>query len=177
MAIIKIVTILKVFLEINYLKNLHIFLVAPSSGADVALVVDYATTPDVIKQLKAFTSSIIDGLDISPSGFHVGLITYGANATIVIPFNELDGPLLNRDAIKSLVDIATPMPGSPRIDRALQLADQKLFTAEGGARPGVPKVRISISWSGFAVNYFCSIQTVSQIEITFRQQVAYIVGA
>ena len=117
-------------------------LAEPSSGADVALVIDYATTPDVIEQLSNFTSSIIDSLDISPSGVHVALIAYGANATIVFPFNKLEGLLLNKDAVKSLVDTATPMPGKPRIDKALELADRKLFSAEGGARPGVPKVRI-----------------------------------
>ena len=106
----------------------------------MALVVDYATTPDIIKQLRTFISSIIDGLDISPSGVHVGFITYGANATIVFPFNDLEGPRLTKNSVKSLVDIAAPKPGRPRIDKALQLADKKLFTAEGGARPGVPKV-------------------------------------
>lgn len=113
----------------------------PSSGVDVALVLDYATTPDIIKQVSNFTNSIIDGLDISPGGAHVSLITYGANATIVFAFNELQGPLLNKDAVKSLVDTASPMTGKPRIDKALQLADKTLFTAEGGTRPGVPKVR------------------------------------
>ena len=119
------------------------FLVEPSYGADVALVVDYATTPDVINQLSTFISSIIDGLNISSSGVHVALITYGANATIVFPFNELQGPLLNRDAVKNLVDTAKPQSGSPKINKALQLAKTKLFTTEAGARPGVPKVTFS----------------------------------
>lgn len=111
---------------------------------DVALVIDYATTPDTIEKLSNFTTSIIDGLDISPSGVHVALITYGANATIVFPFNALQGRLVNKDEVKKLVSTATPMPGRPRIDKALQLADKKLFTTEAGSRPGVPKVTISI---------------------------------
>ena len=112
-----------------------------SSGADVALVIDYATSPEVVKQLSNFVNTIIDGLDISPRGVHISLITYGSNASIVFPFNELKGPLMTRDAVKSLVEEATPMSGKPRIDTALQLADEKLFTLEGGARPGVPRVR------------------------------------
>ena len=68
------------------------------------MVVDYATTPDVIKQLSAFISSIVDGLDVSPSGAHVGIITYGSNATILIPFNKLEGSQLNKDEVKRLVD-------------------------------------------------------------------------
>lgn len=110
---------------------------------------DYATTPDVIKQLSAFISSIVDGLDVSPSGAHVGIITYGSNATILIPFNKLEGSQLNKDEVKRLVDTAKPIAGSPRIDKALQLADTKLFTTESGARPGVTKVIICANFHLF----------------------------
>lgn len=70
----------------------------------------------------------------------MALITYGTNATVVFPFNALQGQQVNRDEVKILMDTATPMPGRPRIDRALQLADKQLFTTEAGSRPGVPKV-------------------------------------
>ena len=119
-------------------------LAAPSTGADVALVLDYATTPENIERISSFTSSIIDGLDISPSGVHVALITYGANATTVFDFNALQGSQVNRDEVKKLVSTAIPMPDRPRIDKALQVADRELFTTEAGSRPGVPKVMISV---------------------------------
>lgn len=124
----------------NGIINSQHFLAAPSTGADVALVIDYATTPDTIEQLSKFTSSVIDGLDISPTGVHVALITYGTNATVLFPFNALQGRQVNRDEVKKLVATAAPMPGRPRIDKALQLADKQLFTREAGSRPGVPKV-------------------------------------
>ena len=112
----------------------------PFTGADVALLLDYSTTPDVIKDLSNFTTPIIDGLDVSPTGVHIALITYGANASVAFPFSALPEYKINRGEIKKLVETARPMNGTPRIDRALQLADRKLFTPEGGARPGVPKV-------------------------------------
>lgn len=124
--------------------KLQCFSLAPSTGADVALVLDYATTPDNIEKISTFTTSIIDGLDISPSGVHVALITYGANATVVFPFNALQGEQVNRDEVKRLLNTATPMSGTPRIDRALQVAEKELFTTETGSRPGVPKVTISV---------------------------------
>lgn len=121
------------------IKSCH-SIAAPSTGVDVAFVIDYASTSDTIVKLSTFVSSVIDGLDISPSGANVALITYGTNATVVFPFNALQGQQVNRDEVKILMDTATPMPGRPRIDRALQLADKQLFTTEAGSRPGVPKV-------------------------------------
>lgn len=117
-------------------------LLEPFTGADVALVLDYATTPENIERITNFTTSIIDDLDISPSGVHVALITYGTNATVVFRFNALQGPQVNKDGVKRLVNTATQMPGRPRIDKALQVADRELFTAKAGSRPGVPKVTI-----------------------------------
>lgn len=121
------------------IKSCH-SIAAPSTGVDVAFVIDYASTSDTIVKLSTFVSSVIDGLDISPTGANVALITYGTNATVVFPFNALQGQQVNRDEVKILMDTATPMPGRPRIDRALQLADKQLFTIEAGSRPGVPKV-------------------------------------
>ena len=117
---------------------------APSTGADVAIILDYATTPDNITQISAFATSIIDELDISPSGVHVALITYGENARIVLTFNELQDKQDSRDKLKRLISTLQPMSGTPRIDRALQAAEKKLFTTEAGSRPGVPKVTISV---------------------------------
>lgn len=116
------------------------FSLVPSTEADVALVLDYATTPDNIEQISTFTTSIIDELDISPSGVHVAVITYGENATIVLKFNDLQGKQDNRDELKRFINTLTPMRGTPRIDRALQVAERELFTTEAGSRPGVPKV-------------------------------------
>lgn len=105
---------------------------------------DYATTPDNIEQISTFTTSIIDELDISPSGVRVAVITYGENATIVLKFNDLQGKQDNRDELKRFINTLTPMRGTPRIDRALQVAERELFTTEAGSRPGVPKVTISM---------------------------------
>ena len=107
------------------------------------MVLDYATTPDNIKLISAFTTSIIDELDISPSGVHVALVTYGENAKVVLQFNDLQGKQDNRDELKRFISTLAPMSGTPRIDRALQVAEKE-FTTEAGSRPGVPKVKISV---------------------------------
>ena len=117
---------------------------APSTGADVAIVLDYATTPDNITQISTFTTSIIDELDISPSGVRVALITYGENAKIALKFNDLQDKQDSRDELKRFISTLPAMSGTPRIDRALQAAERKLFTTEAGSRPGVPKVTISV---------------------------------
>lgn len=142
-------------------------LVEPSTGADIALVLDYATTPDNIKRISTFTTSIIDGLDISPSGVHVALITYGTNATIVFPFNALQGPQVNKDEVKALVNTAKQMPGRPRIDKALEVADRELFTTEAGSRPGVPKVKNT--WiPSCGCNYFGKSQKIKVARLKVR---------
>lgn len=105
------------------------------------MVIDYGTTPEIVKLLSNFTNDLIDRLDISPRGVHVGVVTYAINASIIIPFNAFKEPSMTLDAVKSLIEKATPMPGKSRIDKALEIADKKLFTIEGGARPGVPRVR------------------------------------
>ena len=105
---------------------------------------DYATTPDNITQISTFTTSIIDELDISPSGVRVALITYGENAKIALKFNDLQDKQDSRDELKRFISTLPAMSGTPRIDRALQAAERKLFTTEAGSRPGVPKVTISV---------------------------------
>lgn len=119
----------------------YFFLTEPSKGADVALVIDYGTTPEIARLVSNFTNTLIDGLGISPRGVHVGVIMYAINASIVIPFNAFKEPSMTLDAVKGLIEKATTMPGKSRIDKALEIADKKLFTIEGGARPGIPRVR------------------------------------
>ena len=104
---------------------------------------DYATTPGNITQISAFTTSIIDELDISPSGVRVALITYGENTRTALQFNDVQGKQGSRDELKKFINTLPPMSGTPRIDKALQAAE-RLFTAEAGSRPGVPKVTIPV---------------------------------
>lgn len=81
-----------------------------------------------------FVKEIVDDLDVSPRGVQVGLIGYGSKPTIVFPF------IGDSDEIKKLADSTVAQPGIPRIDLALELANQKLFTPANGARKEAAKV-------------------------------------
>jgi hypothetical protein len=82
--------------------------------------------------LVNFTKSIVDTLAPSPRGVHVGYIVYGSQPKLVFNFNAI-GAVISGKNIK--------VAGSPRIDLALKMANEKLFTPSAGARNGAPKVK------------------------------------
>jgi len=82
---------------------------------------------------------------VSPAadGTRFGLITYASNPAIHFNFRTLQGARLNRGEVQTLVGQTPRRPGTNRrIDAALQLAEQQLYSNRGGARQGAKKVSV-----------------------------------
>lgn len=69
------------------------------------------------------------------------VIRYNSKAYLEIPL----GRHLSSDAFRLRTDQIPYTLGQTRIDKALQMATTKIFTAEGGSRPGFPKILIILT--------------------------------
>lgn len=80
-------------------------------------------------------SIIIDNLDVSQSGTHVGLIPYSSSATVAVPFPTVETQPYNPDVAKNLINSVVPLRGAKsRVDRAFQIANDVLFAPRNASR-------------------------------------------
>lgn len=91
-------------------------------------------------QIKAFIKFVGGSFEISQRGTHVGLITFSDTSNIAFAFNALRGSGYTKQAFNGLVDGVKQRGRGRRIDLALQMALQQLFTEKNGARKNARKV-------------------------------------
>ena len=87
-----------------------------------------------------FLKRFIDEFEVSPSGNHFASISYSTMPKVDFRFNTLAGNKLNSYELKRLVDKIPHQKGYTFIDKGLLLANEKIFSVEGGMRPAVRKV-------------------------------------
>lgn len=97
------------------------------------------------KLMLAFVKDTIDEFDVSPRGSHIASVSYASKALLDFTFNTLSGDNLNKAGLNKLVDVIKHQRGFTFIDKALLLANKKIFTEEGGMRQAVKKVSSSSS--------------------------------
>ena len=103
-------------------------------------------------KMKAFVSDTIEEVMKEDSDNRFGAVAYSTNAEVVFDFNQLGAGASAAD-YAGLVDQAQHSRGLTFIDKALTLGNSKLFSAAGGMRPDVAKVRntilleISLYWN------------------------------
>jgi hypothetical protein len=86
--------------------------------------------------LKRFIKEIIEFLQIGPTLTHIGLIEYSTKATLQLKFDDT----YDKKEVQQRVDIVPHTRGLTRIDLALKIASEQLFTPQGGMRPNSRKV-------------------------------------
>ena len=86
--------------------------------------------------MKRFVKSIVSKLDVRSSAVRVAAIVYSTNPQVVMLFRYFQGT----DEINSLFDRMRWERGYTYTDKALLLADSRLFQTSNGMRPGVRKV-------------------------------------
>ena len=88
--------------------------------------------------MKEILKTLLQDMDLSERQTHVGLITFAEQPQVHFKFTDPAASSL--DAAVAAVDGFDPrsLGGQTFIDRALEAACQKLFSAEGGHRMGVP---------------------------------------
>ena len=128
----------------------------PSSGrtvqpVDVAFLIgaSKATTKESWQKMLAFVNSLVDGLAINQRGTHVGAIAFDENARVELAFGDLKGSRVTAQEVKRVIAQIPYRHGDTRFDRALRLANSKLFTEEAGARPYASKVILGFVSTGY----------------------------
>ena len=82
---------------------------------------------------------MVSKLDVSPSATHVAAVSYSTDPVVVLRFNGFQ----QTDQVNQLLDRMPWQRGYTYTDKALLLADGKLFQTSTGMRLSVPKVRDS----------------------------------
>lgn len=107
-------------------------------NADYAFLVD--TSGSILEQefviVQTFIKQVIDYLQIGPNLTHVGVIEYSTRASLQLKFSTS----YDKEEIKTLVDGVDQTFGITRIDLALKVAAEELFTPAGGMRASSRKV-------------------------------------
>lgn len=110
---------------------------------DIAFLLDSSgsITPTEFQQAKDFIELMANSFLKNKVGSRVGLIQYSIVPTINARFS--DG--LTSDQFRSVLDKVVHKGGYTRLDRALLLAGEKLFSDEEGMRKDIPKVLVVIT--------------------------------
>lgn len=86
------------------------------------------------KTLNAI-SRIVDNLDVSQTGTHIGFIPYGSSASVAMPFPAADTRRYSPSVVKQFINSVAPLGGSERrVDRAFQVAHDDLFAPRNASR-------------------------------------------
>ncbi len=96
-----------------------------------------------LNEAKKFVRGIIDGLNISPQGSHVGLLGYFDYPRVEL---KLDTFFDKEDILRALSSMQT-VDGfnNTRIDTALKSAQTDMFAPANGVRPYIPKVLVFLA--------------------------------
>jgi len=112
---------------------------------DIGIILDSSRTVgwSNYETLKRSIAKLTDYFHLSQEGTHFGFIHYNEDA--MLDFDFADASLYNPEALKERIMDVKYDPGLTRTDKAIKMADEKLFTDRGGARKDVPKVLIVIT--------------------------------
>ena len=107
---------------------------------DVIVLLDSSSSAGEVgyQSQKDFVGLLSNGIDMSPAGSRIGVISYGSEARLDVTPEAYD----NAVGLQSAVSDLKFLGGSSRIDTAFDLAFNDLFTVSTGARPGVPRVAV-----------------------------------
>ena len=137
--------LLKTFSQRTFLLyfNISFFICIQVCGqlnADYAFLVD--TSGSILEEeyliLKSFVTQVIDFLLIGENLTHVGLIEYSSQASLEFDFKKS----FDKQEIKKSVENLPQSFGRTRIDLALKVASEQLFTQEGGMRSLARQVKM-----------------------------------
>ena len=110
---------------------------------DIAFLLDSSSNAGRVgyQAQKDFVKLLSRNLAMSVTGSRVGVISYSGQASLDVAFHENSNP----DDLQATIDTLQFKGGASRIDKALDLALEVLFTSNSGARPGIPKVAVLLT--------------------------------
>ncbi|XP_028394319.1 uncharacterized protein LOC114518504 isoform X2 [Dendronephthya gigantea] len=117
-----------------------------SKSADIAFIMDSsaATDESTWNRLKSFARGVANAFLLNDDATRVGLITYSARPTLELKFDEKN----DRDEFSDFLNTVTPTHGTPNLEEALMMANDKLFVPSAGMRAKVPNVAIILAEEG-----------------------------
>jgi len=98
------------------------------------------TTPQTWTAFQSFAKTVVDTLGASPNGVHYSAVAFNSEPRVIFRFNTLQGLQYTQDNVKRRIDEMRYTHGTTRIDKALDIANNVLFTPQSGARKDVPQV-------------------------------------
>lgn len=115
-------------------------LVCGQENADYVFVADASGSilPEEFAKVKQFIKGVVDYLSIGPDLTHVAVIGYSSRAEVELKLTDS----YDKEEIKSLIeDELHHTAGVTRIDLALELLSDQVYTPEAGMRVGSRKVK------------------------------------
>ena len=107
------------------------------SKVDIGIIVDASVDAKAdFKKLKSFIIKLSSKFDISINGARAGIILFNNDVLLEAALSDSRSNTDFQNVINSL----QMLRGSPRISKAFEMADNKLFTVSNGMRRDVPKV-------------------------------------
>ena len=112
---------------------------------DIGVIVDSSRSVGWknYETVKRSLAKLTDYFDVSEEGTHFGFIHYNQDATLDFDFAETS--LHNPEALKEKIMKIKYEPDRTRTDKAIKMANDRLFTDSGGARKDVPKFLIVLT--------------------------------
>ena len=112
------------------------------SSMDIGFMLDSSgSLRDQYPQIKAFIKNFVSNLAVSKEGVHVGVVTFSFYATLSIKFSDF----VNKADFKEAVEKIPFMGSTTRIDRALKVVNEDMFSESNGARRDVTKMLILLT--------------------------------
>ena len=87
-----------------------------------------------------FLKDMVKAFNVGPDKTHIAIVAYSTRAVLEFKFDRLKGSQITEAGYNSLIDRIGFQRGFTFIDKALILADQKVFQRSAGMRPEVPQV-------------------------------------
>lgn len=81
-----------------------------------------------------FANALVEFFNVSRNGSHVGIITYGTEAEVAMDFNTFKEGNLSPAIVQDLINDLRQKGGHRFMDKALKMANERLFTPEAGMR-------------------------------------------
>lgn len=131
-------------LIINCFISLSLLLVVKcSEDADLAFVVDTSgsISDENFQKQKDFIKVLASSFDPILADHQLGLISYSSDTQMEVSFQDK----ADRKEFERAVDRIPHTKGRTRLDKALELASTRLFTASGGTRSGKRKIMIILT--------------------------------
>ena len=173
-------------MELQFLSNRGFgFPSAPpcTAGLDIGILLDKSMSvkEDNLILVIEFLKKLIKHFDPAPDGDHFGFITFNNKANMVFDFANSE--YHDKDAL--LAKIASEpivLKWKTRTDLALKMANDTLFTMEGGERPDKPNVMIVLTdgkptpptgfdFEAFAVGIAKEFKVTTEFIVTLISQI------